>query len=185
MPSKNSDINEWHCLTFLFFFFLIFADIQDMEKDLEEKDQQSSQQKPSAGAGTDQKSDTKQRLESTKESFCAKQAVPSETFPKDSSEAKPPHESSSPPREGNASAAKFARRHRSGGGESSDDSEGPGPTPGTPGKRQKSHSPPVRHGTTIHFSSGNPSVEQVKGVLHLYKDRYKLQLRSNLLPKLC
>ena len=55
--------------------------------------------------------------------------------------------------------------------DSGQDCDGPGPTPGTPGKRQKSRSPPGRLANVVHFISGNPSVESVKGILHLYKDR--------------
>ncbi|KAL8591582.1 hypothetical protein ACOMHN_055549 [Nucella lapillus] len=54
---------------------------------------------------------------------------------------------------------------------SSRDSDDPGPTPETPGKRRRSRSPSGRQQpSTVHFVSGNPKIELVKGILHLYKD---------------
>ena len=60
------------------------------------------------------------------------------------------------------------RRHKSG---PSTEDDGPGPTPGSPSKRHKSRSPPGHNDSIVHFVSGNPTVELVKGVLHLYKER--------------
>ena len=37
--------------------------------------------------------------------------------------------------------------------------------------RPKSQSPTPRASPTLHFYSGNPSVEKVKGILHIYKDK--------------
>ena len=77
-----------------------------------------------------------------------------------------------------AEASSYRQMRRTESRESSvQDCDGPGPTPETPGKRRKSHSPPRPQASGIHYISGNPSVELVKGVLHLYKDRlvnYKL-----------
>lgn len=38
--------------------------------------------------------------------------------------------------------------------------------------RPKSQSPTQRASPTLHFYSGNPSVEKVKGILHIYKDNH-------------
>ena len=38
--------------------------------------------------------------------------------------------------------------------------------------RPKSQSPTPKASPTLHFYSGNPSVEKVKGILHIYKDKY-------------
>ncbi|OWF44883.1 BRCA1-associated protein-like [Mizuhopecten yessoensis] len=55
--------------------------------------------------------------------------------------------------------------------------DGPGPAPSPtggsnsrPGSGRRSHSPSARYPATIHFYSGNPAVECIQGVLHLYKD---------------
>ena len=37
--------------------------------------------------------------------------------------------------------------------------------------RPKSQSPTQRASPTLHFYSGNPGVEKVKGILHIYKDK--------------
>lgn len=58
--------------------------------------------------------------------------------------------------------------------------DGPGPTPETNGTRPKSHSPTGRPPSTVHFVSGNPSVELVKGVLHLYKDSQMTSLEKDV-----
>lgn len=58
--------------------------------------------------------------------------------------------------------------------------DGPGPTPETTGSRPKSHSPTSRLPSTIHFVSGNPSVELVKGTLHLYKDSQMTSLEKDV-----
>lgn len=57
--------------------------------------------------------------------------------------------------------------------------EGPGPAPSPtsgsssrPGSGRMSHSPMPRYPSSIPFYSGNPAVERVKGVLHLYKDKW-------------
>ncbi|XP_025089769.1 BRCA1-associated protein-like [Pomacea canaliculata] len=53
------------------------------------------------------------------------------------------------------------------------DTEGPGPAPAPENAwtRPRSHSPTGKSLSTVHFVSGNPCVELVKGVLHIYKDR--------------
>ena len=40
-----------------------------------------------------------------------------------------------------------------------------------PSARPKSQSPTPKAAPTLHFYSGNPSVEKVKGILHIYKDK--------------
>ncbi|KAK7088267.1 BRCA1-associated protein-like [Littorina saxatilis] len=64
--------------------------------------------------------------------------------------------------------------------DSGQDCDEPGPTPGTPGRRQKSRSPPGHLSKAIHFISGNPSVELVKGILHLYKDSQMTSLDEDV-----
>ena len=39
------------------------------------------------------------------------------------------------------------------------------------GVRPKSQSPTPKGLSAIHFYSGNPTVEKVKGILHIYKDK--------------
>ncbi|KAL5016961.1 hypothetical protein ScPMuIL_006550 [Solemya velum] len=48
--------------------------------------------------------------------------------------------------------------------------------PGSGVSRPKSHSPPSRASPTIHFFSGNPTVEVTKGILHIYKDNQMTSL---------
>lgn len=88
------------------------------------------------------------------------------------SKSKSPETSNEPsPRETDACSLSQVRRQKSH-DSASQDCYGPGPTPGTPGKRQKSRSPSRQLANTVHFISGNPCVESVKGILHLYKDRW-------------
>ena len=42
---------------------------------------------------------------------------------------------------------------------------------GDGGVRPKSQSPTPKGTAPIHFYSGNPMVEKVKGILHIYKDK--------------
>ena len=103
-----------------------------------------------------------------------------------SSKSKSPETSKeSSPREKDACSFRQIRRKESRDSAGKDcDADGPGPTPGTPSKRQKSRSPPGRLSSTVHFISGNPCVESVKGILHLYKDRWVFLWREELQLKL-
>ena len=51
------------------------------------------------------------------------------------------------------------------------DSESASPHPGSGKGRTKGLSPPSLLPATMHFFSGNPSVETTEGIIHLYKDR--------------
>ncbi|XP_076452554.1 BRCA1-associated protein-like [Babylonia areolata] len=63
---------------------------------------------------------------------------------------------------------------------SAQDCDEPGPTPETPGKRRRSRSPSGRQSNLVHFISGNPHVELVKGILHMYKDSQKTSLEQDV-----
>ncbi|KAL4223545.1 hypothetical protein ACF0H5_017016 [Mactra antiquata] len=47
------------------------------------------------------------------------------------------------------------------------------------GVRPKSQSPTPKSTATIHFYSGNPTVEKVKGILHVYKDNHMTSLSDD------
>lgn len=50
---------------------------------------------------------------------------------------------------------------------------------GDPGVRPKSQSPTPAGPFTLHFYSGNPSVEKVKGILHIYKENHLTSLADD------
>lgn len=177
---RGSRVNEDICIT-----YISSEEIQKMEKELEECDTQQA---------IDDENDKQKVTEDGKHQTPTKQKVVEDAKEMNSTDGKQqiPNKASTPelmatvtrelevsPREQqDPSSTRLMRCHKS--DDSWENSEGPGPTPGSPGKQLRSQSPLGRHSSTVHFSTGNPGVEQVKGILHLFKDSKMTSLDENV-----